>query len=131
MLSLFVGGMLIVPISGIIERKMRNDVPAPNKGLTRLAMLTLPLLFGGLFLGYVMSSRNEALFFEVMAIAIGLRYLVFARIYGLKTFVVLGLLLIVTGISAYLSPIDLVVVPATVGVIEILIGSFLTLQRRN
>ncbi len=130
MVSLFVGGMLIVPVSGFIERQMRNDISKPDKGMTRLAMLTLPLLFGGLFLGYVMSFRNEALFFEIVAIAIGLRYLVFTKVYGLKLFVILGLLLIITGIGAYFSSIHLVVVPLTVGLFEILIGAFLTLSKR-
>ncbi len=131
MLSLFVGGMLIVPISGVIERQMRDDVVAPDKGLTRLAILTLPLLFGGLFLGYIMSFRNEALFYEIVAIAIGLRYLVFSRIYGLKSFIVLGLLLIITGIGAYFRASSLVFVPAAVGVIELIVGSFLMQRKRT
>jgi len=63
MLTLFIGGMLIVPISGMIEKALKGDVSVPDKGLTRLALLTLPLLFGGLLLGYVMSFQNDALFF--------------------------------------------------------------------
>ncbi|MEO9968996.1 MAG: hypothetical protein ABJG15_04045 [Hyphomonadaceae bacterium] len=131
MISLFVGGMLIVPISGVIEGKMRGDVSAPDKGLMRLAMFTLPLLFGGLFFGYVLSFRNELLFFVVMAIAIGLRYLVFSRIYGLNAYIILGALLIMAGVIAYLSSIRLVALPAAVGVIEVVIASFLILRERK
>ncbi|MEL6569544.1 MAG: hypothetical protein AAFQ22_14100 [Pseudomonadota bacterium] len=131
MLTLFIGGMLIVPISGVIENTMKGDVSAPDKGLTRLALLTLPLLFGGLFLGYVLSFQSEALFFETVAVAIGLRYLVFSHVYGLKTFVVLGAMLAATGITAYLIPIELALTPAVVGIVELLIGVFLILQDRN
>ena len=129
MISLFVGGMLIVPISGVIEHKMSGDAPAPDKGLMRLALFTLPLLFGGLFFGYVMSFRSELLFFVIMAIAIGLRYLVFSRIYGLNAFVFLGVLLIAAGVIAYRSSIQLAALPLAVGVIEVLIGSFLMLRK--
>ena len=125
MLSLFLGGMLIVPLSGLIENHMKVDVPTPDKGLTRLAILTLPLLFGGLFLGYVMSMHNEALFFEIMAVAIGVRYLVFSRIYRLKAFIALGLILTGVGIAGQFVPLSLTVVPLIVGVVELVFGTFL------
>ena len=131
MLTLFIGGMLIVPVSGVIEKRLKGDVSAPDKGLMRLALLTLPLLFGGLFLGYVMSVQNAALFFPIVAFAIGLRYLVFSRIYGRKAFIVLGTLLIATGIIGYFNAPPLIIVPVAVGVIELLIGGYLTLQDRT
>jgi len=43
----------------------------------------------------------------------------------------LGALLVATGIIGYLNAIPLIVVPVAVGVIEILIGGYLTLQDRN
>lgn len=125
-LVFFVGGMLIHPVSLVISGKLKKEAVAPDKQLTRLAIFTLPILFGGLYLAYVMSQQNEALFFPIMAVAIGIRYLVFQKIYGIGSFVALGALLIIIGIAAGTQDAELALVPLIVGIVEIMIGSRIT-----
>lgn len=131
MLALFIGGMLIVPLSGLIEKRLQAPhPPKPDAKLTRLALMTLPLLFGGLYLGYVMSSERPALFFAIVAMAIGLRYIIFERVYGLKTFWFLGSALIGAGLWGYLdSQTDAVHLASIVGLIEVCVGMWLTKQK--
>jgi len=127
----FIGGMMIHPLSVFVGGKIRTQPAIPDKALLRLALFTLPLLFGGLFLAYIMSTHNQALFYPIMAMAIGIRYLLFKLIYGLNAFILLGLLLTITGIVTYFISVNLAVVPLIVGVIEILIGIWLTRHRNT
>lgn len=123
----FLGGMIIHPASGIIEKILRKTPPPspPDKGLVRLSVLTLPILFGGLYLAYILSAQNQNLFYPVMAAAIGLRYLIFQRIYGLQTFIALGAILMAIGIGSHFLQIKLIWVPVIVGITELLFGLWL------
>lgn len=125
-LIFFVGGMLIHPASLLISAKLKKETVTPDKQLTRLAMFTLPILFGGLYLAYVMSQQDEVLFFPIMAAVIGIRYLVFQKIYGVGTYIVLGMTLSIIGIAAGILHTELVLVPFLVGFVEILFGIRLT-----
>ena len=128
MLALFIGGMAIHPISSLIDNRLkRPGISEPDKSLTRLALLTLPLLFAGLYLGYLLSEQRIALFFSVTAVTIGLRYLIFQCIYGLKAYWVLGFILMGLGLLASLAPPVLALQIVTiVGMIELLFGIWLT-----
>jgi len=78
MITLFFGGMAIYPVSLLISNRMKaKDIDPPDKRLTHLALLTLPLLFGGIYAGYVLSSSRTLLFFTIIAMAIGIRYIIF------------------------------------------------------
>lgn len=125
-LVFFVGGMFIHPVSLLISGKLKKEEVTPDKQLTRLAMFTLPILFGGLYLAYVMSQQHEALFFPIMAAAIGIRYLVFQKIYGIGSFVTLGATLIIIGIAAGTQHTELALVPLVIGIVEIIFGLRIT-----
>lgn len=98
MLTLFVGGMLIFPLSilfsKILKRSGKHDA---NNILKHLAVENLGILFVGLFLAFVMAQINQVLFFPVMLLIIGARYLLFQSLYGLKSYWFLGALLILAG----------------------------------
>ncbi|MCF6219863.1 MAG: hypothetical protein L3J65_02005 [Robiginitomaculum sp.] len=129
-IAFFIGGMLIHPVSALVENKMKQEAAVPDKGLIRLSLLTLPLLFGGLFLAYILSVQNQALFYPVMAIVIGLRYVAFQRIYGLNVFIILGTLLSFVGALFLLRQLETVfVVPIVVGVVELFFGTYLTRRK--
>lgn len=130
MLCFFFGGMLIHPISVLVSQMIKRDGPAPDKKLVRLSIMTLPFLFAGLFWAYATSLQNQALFYPIMAIAIGLRYLIFQRIYGLKSFVYLGLCLAVIGGVTYATQPTVFLVPLLVGMVELFFGIWLTMQKQ-
>lgn len=131
MVVFFFGGMVIMPVGTFISRMLRTGQSLPDKKLTQLAVASLPILFGGLFLGYVLYHSSPAHFFPTVAIAIGLRYLVFRWVYGLKTYWVLGGVLIAIGAIGFATSFPLVATPWVVGLIEIGFGFWLTLQAKK
>ena len=130
LMTFFLGGMLIHPLSVIISRQFTPQAPPPDKGLVRLALLSLPVLFAGLFLSYMLSKHNPALFYPAMAVTIGLRYLIFYRVYGLKKFIILGGLLMFIGALFFGMQAKLVVPPIIVGACELFFGILLMRQER-
>ncbi len=103
MAVLFFGGMAIHPVALLIERMAfkREKIAAPNP-LEMLALQTTPILFVGLFAGFIISKDNPGWFFSVTLLAVGARYLVFQTIYGLRHYVVLGFALLAIGFAAIL-----------------------------
>jgi hypothetical protein len=97
---LFLGGMLIFPISMLIGKLMGlRGKHAQGNQLGNLAMegtiwmiMCLPLAFG-------LSMQQSEWFFQAMLLIIGGRYLTFSTIYGKKIYWILGAIL---GIAAYL-----------------------------
>lgn len=133
MIALFIGGALIHPLSVLVCKTMNSEPLEPaDPKLTKIALLTLPILFAGFYVAYLASAQRPALFFACMAIAIGLRYLVFKRIYGLTTFALLGSTLVLVGIIAggvkNLTPVQ---IAAIVGCIELGFGVWLTRQNSS
>lgn len=130
MLALVIGGMAIHPISTVIAGFLkRGDSSPPDKALTKLALLTLPLLFAGIYLAYVLSEKRIALFFAVVAMTIGVRYFIFERIYGLRVFWALGGALLLSGLFAVLNPsIAAIQITSVVGIVEIMVGVWITRQ---
>lgn len=101
MATLFFGGMAIHPVAVLIERVTfkREKVAAPNP-MKMLALQTTPILFVGLFAGFIVSKYNPDWFFAIALLAVGARYLVFQTVYGLKHYIVLGIALIAIGFAA-------------------------------
>ncbi len=101
MAALFFGGMAIHPVSVLIERAAykRQKVTAPNP-MERLALQTTPILFVGLFAGFIVSTDNPDWFFGIALLAVGARYLIFQTIYGLRHYVALGFALLAIGFAA-------------------------------
>lgn len=127
MICLFFGGMLIHPLAGAgAKRLFGAEPPSKDNPLNLLALESTALLFVGLFLAYIISFSNSTLFFSAMLLVIGVRYLLFQSIYGLKFFWILGALLVAVGL---LLTIAFNALPSYVacfvgGGIEILMGAF-------
>ncbi len=101
MAALFFGGMAIHPVAVLIERVAykRNKVTALNP-MEMLALQTTPILFVGLFAGFLVSKDNPDWFFGIALLAVGARYLIFQTIYGMRHYAVLGFALIAVGFAA-------------------------------
>ncbi len=98
MVCLFVGGMLIFPLSIMFSKLINcSGKHSTTSPLRHLAIENLGILFGGLFIAFVMAQFNSGLFYPVMLLVIGARYLTFQTLYGLKSYWVLGCLLMVSG----------------------------------
>lgn len=105
MITLFIGGMLIFPLSMLLSKLFgHSGKHASDNVLGKLAVESLGILFAGLFIAFVVAQFNSALFYPIMLLAIGARYLVFQTLYGLRVYWVLGGLLMLSGfLSAALS----------------------------
>lgn len=101
MLALFLGGLFIFPLSVALAKLLgaTGKHSAQNK-LGTLAIESLGVLFGGLFVAFVAAQYNPHLFFPVMLVAIGARYLMFQTLYGLTLYWLLGGLLMASGFLA-------------------------------
>ena len=98
MSTLFIGGMLIFPLSILFAKLLGSTGKhSQSNPLNKLALENLGILFGGLFIAFVVSQYNNALFYPVMLIIIGARYLTFQTLYGLKIYWALGVSLMVSG----------------------------------
>lgn len=132
--ALFVGGVLIFPSSLLIARLVfKAPQASPDNPLERLALESTFMLFAGMFLAYCFLRVAPDLAFPAMAIAIGVRYLVFRTVYGNPAYWVLGGSLATLGglvaAQALTLPINLALV---VGLVEILLsGAILLLGRTD
>ncbi|MFK7804296.1 MAG: hypothetical protein AB8G95_21860 [Anaerolineae bacterium] len=96
--TLFIGGMFIHPggmaLSKLLGRPGNHDKDNP---LGNLTLESTFLLFIGIFIAYTMVLIRSDLFFPVMLLVIGGRYLVFATIYGNRLYWGIGGLLALAG----------------------------------
>ena len=100
MLALFFGGMLINPISTLIESKILKLPPVSKENsLIWIGLYTVPFILIGMYAGYLLAPKSPALFYGFTLMAIGARYLCFQLIYGMKLFVFLGFALLALGFN--------------------------------
>lgn len=94
--TLLIGGALIYPLSTMLDRfwVKPRETSSPN-ALNQLAGASTIWLIACCIMAYGLYQLQEELFFPAMMITIGCRYTVFATIYGLKVYWVIGLTLIV------------------------------------
>ena len=104
-IALFVGGMMIYPLSLLLDKANgRSAKHDKNNPLGILAIESTALLFIGLFIAFVIYQYDDKLFFPIMLLIIGSRYLIFQSIYGLRLYWVLGICLLIAGATfIYLS----------------------------
>lgn len=131
-LALFVGGVLIFPLSLLISRLVfRAPGSAKGNPLERLALESTFTLFAGIFLAWCFLRVAPELAFPAMAVAIGVRYLIFRTVYGNAIYWALGGALAVLGgvVAAQIIalPVNLALV---VGVIEVVFSGLIFLTGR-
>jgi hypothetical protein len=131
MLTLFIGGMFIFPLS-IIGAKLlgRSGKHASNNSLRHLAIESLAILFAGLFLAYCIAQYNVELFYPIMLLTIGSRYLAFQTLYGLRIYWLMGLLLMVVGISSTMLHLPFIYGAYIGGLIEVIFAMIIFLQSK-
>jgi hypothetical protein len=101
MATLFFGGMLIHPLSLLLARRVyhRAKGRAPNP-LEMLALQSTAFLIIGLAIAYLVSATYGDWFFAIALLAVGARYLVFQTVYGMRLYLILGVVLIVIAAAA-------------------------------
>lgn len=90
--ALLIGGALIYPISSVLARLWVKPQAAPSSNaLNQLAGASTIWLVACCVMAYGLYHLRPELFFPAMMLAIGSRYAVFATVYGLTVYWVLGL----------------------------------------
>ena len=132
--ALFVGGMLIVPVSLLICRLLFGaPKPSPGNPLERLGIETAFFLFGGLAIAYAALQTAPELALPAFAVVIGARYTSFRSLYDEPLYWLLGGLIAAAGALALFRvvafPGNLAII---VGAIElVLAGAVLARHRRR
>jgi len=94
----FVGGMLIYPLEVVIDKLFkRSGKHVKENPLGKLAMESTAILFIGLYLVLCFFQTQPNWLYPIMLMIIGVRYLVFQTIYGMRIYWILGLILIAAG----------------------------------
>ena len=130
--ALFIGGMLIQPLSVLVARAgfRTPKATAPNP-LERTAIESTFALFAGLFVAYLLLRTAPALVFPVVALAIGTRYFVFRTLYGNAVFWALGgAILIVATVAALGLALPGAICAIAVGAVEIGFAILILVRRR-
>ena len=94
--ALLIGGALIYPISSLLTRfwVKPEAAPLPNP-LNQLAAASTVWLIACCLMAYGLFHLRPELFFPAMMLTIGCRYAVFATVFGLTIYWILGLALLV------------------------------------
>ena len=121
MLTLFIGGMFIFPLSILFSKLLGSSGKhSQNNLLKNLAIENLGILFGGLFIAFVAAQYNHAIFYPIMLVIIGCRYLTFQTLYGLKIYWIFGAILMASGMFIAALSLSFVVGAFVGGIIEII-----------
>ncbi|MBM4234668.1 MAG: hypothetical protein FJ160_10875 [Gammaproteobacteria bacterium] len=127
---LFFGGMLISPLSTLIERFVfrRSSPQKSNQGLLTVIETTFPMI-GGLIAAWLMLPFRPDFVFPLAAIAVGTHYFGFRTAYGEWTYWILGGALVVIGsMSIVLGLSSANITPLLVAAVEVIFGIWLTRQ---
>jgi hypothetical protein len=125
-LTLVVGGFMIFPITTLVLVLLRRPHSlSPANPFRYLAMqvafvlpLSMPLLAP-------VAAYRLTLFYPAMMVLLGAHYLPFATLYGMKSFIALGALLIVSGIGIAFTVADIFSVGAWVTSVLLLLFAFI------
>jgi len=86
----FFGGIIIFLLSILVSKLFkRSDKHSIENPLAKLATKSTIILFEGLFIAYSVFQVKTQWFFSIMLMVIGVMYIVFHTIYGMKVYWVL------------------------------------------
>lgn len=132
MLTLFFGGMFIHPLATLLSKSLkRSGNHDPKNPLGKLALESTIILFVGLFLAFYIAKLQVEWFYPIMLMIIGVRYLVFNTLYGIKTYWILGILLMLSGMLCILLNANFVIGAFIGGVTEILFALVIFSQSKG
>ncbi|MFK8012566.1 MAG: hypothetical protein AB8B80_11030 [Marinicellaceae bacterium] len=131
MLTLFIGGMFIFPLSILFSKLLGSSGKhSQNNVLNKLALENLGILFGGLFVAFVSAQYNHAVFYPIMLIIMGARYLTFQTLYGLKIYWIFGAILMASGMCIAALSMPFVIGAFVGGIIETVFAMIIYQQNR-
>jgi hypothetical protein len=126
---LFLGGMLIFPISTFASRTLfRREREASGNPLGLTALESTIAMIGGLFAAWLLLPLKPSLVFPLAAISVGTHYAAFNTVYGDRLFWALAAIITATGLF------DILVMPLLGGVafavalVELSFGAILTIR---
>ena len=127
----FFGGMVIHPLSMVLSKFMnRRGKHSDNNPLAKLAIESTLIIFLGLFIAYLIIYTHQEYFFPIMLMTIGIRYIIFQSIYGMKLYWIFGITLAVLGVLSLVTnqPFH---IPAIIGGIVELIFAILIIKKEK
>jgi mannitol-specific phosphotransferase system IIBC component len=132
MATLFLGGMLIHPLSLFLARRVyhRAKGRTPNP-LEMLALQSTPFLFIGLAIAYLVSATYGDWFFAIALLTVGARYLVFQTVYGMHFYLILGAGLIAIAAAALWFGMAPAFVALAGGATELLCSAFILVPAKR
>lgn len=130
---LFFGGMLIFPVSALIEQVfLRRPKPAPGNPLGMLALEATIAMIGCLFAAWLFVPLQPAYVFPIAAIAVGLHYLAFKTVYGDRTYWLLGALMTLVGFAGiYVAALSANKLALAIAALEIGFGIIVLMRERR
>lgn len=117
----FFGGMLIYPLGILVSKLLkRSGKPKDANPLGKLGFESTFILFVGLFLSFSILEIRPNWFFAIMLMIIGVRYLIFSSIYGMRIYWGLGVVLTLAGGVVFYSDFSFYVGALLGGTIELI-----------
>ena len=132
-ITLFVCGLAIAPVAQLVAKFVfKAPAAGPGKKLEWIAIATVPVLLAGFFFGWLRLEAAPFAAIPMVAIGVGLRYLVFPVMYGGAVFPGLGAVFIAGGATGLAAP-ESVAAPVTLGLAltELALGTLLARQWRG
>lgn len=132
MLTLFFGGMFIHPLAMLLSKALKRSGNHDSKNpLGKLALESTVILFVGLFLAFYVAKLQAEWFYPIMLMIIGVRYLIFNTLYGMKIYWFLGALLIFFGMGCIVLNANFVIGAFIGGITEILFALVIFAQSKG
>jgi hypothetical protein len=130
--TLLVGGALIHP-AGVLLCRMLGARGAHSQGnpLAQLAAASTVWLVACLPLAYLLGLQRDGWFFSAMLVIVGGRYTVFATLYRLRLYWVLGLLLTAAGLGSGYLALPAAGVAAVGAAVELAFAGIFLVKRRG
>lgn len=127
---LFIAGMAIAPLAQLATRFVfRAPAATTGKRLERIALVTVPILLAGFYLGWRGMADAPERAVPIVAVAVGVRYLAFPIMFASRAFLVLGAVFIALGwlgmAGAGALPVNIALV---LGLVELAVGAWLWRQ---
>ncbi|WP_394130516.1 DUF7010 family protein [Shewanella maritima] len=132
MLTLFFGGMLIHPLGMVLAKVFkRSGMHQPDNPLAKLAFESTVILFVGLFIAFYVANINISLFYPIMLLTIGVRYLTFQTLYGNRIYWLLGAVLMAGGVACMVMQAPFITGVVLGSVTEIVFGLLIIVKAKQ
>lgn len=103
--TLFVCGLAIAPVAQLVTKYgFKAPAAGPGKRLEWIGAATVPVLLAGFYVGWLRLEAEPFAAIPIVAIGVGLRYLVFPVMYGGRVFLGLGAAFIAGGAAGLAAP---------------------------